>query len=381
MKIEKTLGFKALGHGKALSEGQMAKINKFALVTLKEDQVYVRKYLMAHNGIDRDNERFHEDMLEDFAKTLPGKGFFVEGHPSSWSGKGGPGEGRYYDAYTEEMSAEQFTVLTGEEIKLPDGIKKAKVLWGEAYLLKLESNSDTLAKIDGGIYSYVSIGFKAPIFDVTDERGNRNYAEYRPKGEAMEGSLVWLGAQPGASVMKNVNTNANVETHDRASLPMDHGTILEGREMKEFLKKLSEKIGKAFSEERAVDEIASLITEKDTRIKELEPHAVDGKAYRKHLIDDVLKYGALIDEVHSDAEAQKKEAEFLNGWPIDRVKATRDKYETRARVKFPDTFTFRGKDETDRQGMDKEGKRQQVITGKKDYTSPQHNELFETVGK
>lgn len=376
MKIAKTLGFKALGYGKALSEGQLAKINQFALVPLKEDQVYVRKYLMAHNGIDRDNERFHEDMLEDLARTLPGKGFFVEGHPSSWSGKGGPGEGRFFTASTEEMSPEQFKELTREEMQLPDSIKKAKVLWGEAYLLKLESNSDTLAKIDGGIYSYVSIGFKAPIFDVTDERGSRKFGEYRPRGEAMEGSLVWLGAQPGASVMKN----ANVETHGRASL-QDNTPISEEKKMKEFLKKLSEKMGKAFSEEQAVDEIASLISEKDMKIRELEPHAADGKVYRKHLIDDVLKYGALIDEIPTDAEAQKKEAEFLNGWPIDRVKATRDKYETRARVKFPDMFTFKAKDETDRQGKDKEGKRQQVITGKKDYTSPQHNELFETVGK
>jgi len=379
MEITKTLGFKALGHGKTLSEGQLVKINKFALVPLKEEQVYARKYLMAHNGIDRDNERFHEDILSDFAKTLPGKGFFVEGHPSSWSGRGGPGEGRFYDASVEEMSPGQFKELTGEEMRLPDGITKARVLWGEAYLLKLDSNSDMLAKIDGGIYSYVSIGFKAPIFDVTDERGNRKFGEYRPMGEAMEGSLVWLGAQPGASVMKSGKAPLNPPVN--VGKELEGKNILEGRKMKEFLKKLSEKLGKAFSEERAVDEIASLITEKDTRIKELEPHAVDGKAYRKHLIDDVLKYGALIDEVHSDAEAQKKEAEFLNGWPIDRIKSTRDKYETRARVKFPDKFTFKAKDETDRQGMDKEGKRQQVITGKKDYTSPQHNELFETVGK
>lgn len=377
MKTEKTLKFKALGHGKALSGKALEKINKLALVPLNEDQVYVRKYLMAHNGIDRDNERFHEDLLEDFATTLTGKGFFVEGHPSSWSGKGGPGEGRFFDAYTEEMPPEKFKELTGEEIKLPDNVKKAKVLWGEAYLLKLESNSDTLAKIDGGIYSYVSIGFKAPNFDVTDDRGNRIYAEYRPKGEAMEGSLVWLGAQPGASVMKNVHAGAQ----NLASLQEENTITLEGRKMKEFLKRLSEKIGKAFSEECAVDEIASLISEKDAKIKEFEPMAADGKSYRKHLIDDLLKYGTLIDEVPTDADAQKKEAEFISTWPIDRIRMLKDKYEVKAREKFPDRFAIKTKDETDRKEKQKQGEKQKQTTGKKDYTSPLYNELFETIGK
>lgn len=374
MKIEKTFSFKALGAGKAVSDDQIAKINKFALVQLKPEQVYVRRYLVAHNGIDRDNERFSEDLLKDFTATLPGKGFFVEGHPSSWSGKGQPGEGRFYDASTEEMTPEEFKNITHEEITLPEGITKAKVLWGDAYLLKLDSNADTLAKIDAGIYSFVSIGFKAPLVDVTDKNGNVIYGEYKSKGQAMEGSLVWLGAQQGASAMKNAGKGGGTP-------PLQDNLILEGRKMKEFLKRLSEKIGKAFSEEQAVDEIASLITEKDAKIREMEPHAADGKAYRKHLVDDLLKYGALIEEVPTDAESQKKEMEFVSGWPIDRIKSLRDKYKARARSKFPDKFTFKGKDEADRQAKDGDGKKHQQATGRKDYTTPQHNELFETVGK
>lgn len=371
--LTKTIKFISLGAGKSIPDKQMEKINKFALVPLKEEQVYVRRYLMAHNGIDRDNERFAEDLLNDFSRTLPGKGFFVEGHPSSWSGKGGPGEGLYFDAYNEEMSPEQFKELTGEDIKLPEGITKAKVLFAESYMPKLESNSDTRINIDAGIYRHKSIGFKAPIFDVTDEHGNRKYGEYRSKGEAMEGSLVWLGAQQGASAMKAYNSAE--ENAERDNL------ILEEKKMKEFLKRLSEKIGKALSEEQAVEEIASLVAQKDTTICALEPHAADGKAYRKHLVDDLLKYGALIDEVPADAVAQQKEADFISAWPIDRIKSLRDKYESRARAKFPDKFTFKGKDETDRQVKDGDGKKNQQLIGRKDYTTPQHNELFETVGK
>lgn len=373
MKTAKTFNFKALGAGKVVSDDQIAKINKFALVQLKPEQVYVRRYLMAHNGIDRDKERFAEDLLNDFAATLPGKGFFVEGHPSSWSGKGQPGEGRFYAAATEEMTPEEFKNITHEEITLPEGINKAKVLWGDAYLLKLDSNADTLAKIDAGIYSFVSIGFKASLVDVTDKNGNVIYGEYKSKGQAMEGSLVWLGAQQGASAMKAHNSAA--ESAERDNL------ILEGKKMKEFLKRLSEKIGKAFSEEQAVEEIASLVAQKDAKIRELEPHAADGMAYRKHLVGDLLKYGALIDEMPADAVAQQKEADFISAWPIDRIKSLHDKYESRARAKFPDKFTFKGKDETDRQEKDGNGKKNQLVTGKKDYTTPQHNELFETVGK
>ncbi len=366
MKIAKATYFKAFGSGKTIPEDQLAKINKYALVPLTQEQVYARKYLMAHNGIDRDVERFHEDLLEDFAKSLQGKGFFVEGHPSSWSGKGGPGEGRFFDTTTEEMTPERFEELTGEKIKLPDGVKMVKVLWGESYLLKLDSNTDTLAKIDGGIYSYVSIGFKAPRFDVTDDRGNYLYGEYRPRGEALEGSLVWLGAQPGASVMKYSGCKNNQ---------------MEGKYMKEFLKKLSEKMGKTFSEEHAVDEIANLIAEKDQKIKTLEPFADDGKAYRKHLVDDVLRFGVMINEIPTDEDGQKKEENFIKGWPIDRIKTLRDKYETRAREKFPDKFTFKSKDENDRQSKEKEGEKHKPSTSRKDYSSSVDNELFETVGK
>ena len=376
MKTAKTINFKALGAGKAVSDDQIAKINKFALVELKPEQVYTRSYLMAHNGIDRDKERFSEDILKDFSITLPGKGFFVEGHPSSWSGKGQPGEGRFYDAHIKEMTPEEFKNITNEEIKLPEGVKMAKVLWGDAYLLKLDSNTDTLAKIDAGIYSYVSIGFKAPLVDVTDKNGNVIYGEYRSKGEAMEGSLVWLGAQPGASAMKQCESCK----HHKLVPDLDRGSeiLLEGKNM---LKKLGEIIGKTLTEESAASEVQKAITDRDAKIRELEPHAAEGKAYRKHLIDDILKYGTLIEEIPTDGDAQKKESEFYATWPIDRIKVLKDKYETRARQKFPDKFTFQTKDESNRQEHAEGGKKKQETTGKKDYTSPEHNELFATIGK
>ncbi|MDP2167972.1 MAG: hypothetical protein Q8J64_06550 [Thermodesulfovibrionales bacterium] len=338
MKISKTFGLKGLGTGKPVTPEQLAKINSYALVPLTAEQVHVRRYLMAHNFIDRDNERFHEDLLSQFAATLPGKGFFVEGHPG-YAGGLGPGEGRFFDASTEEMTPERFKELTGESAKLPAGVSMVKALFGDVYVLKLESNADTLAKIDAGIYNHISIGFDAPFLSVTDERGNHIYGEYRPNGEALEGSLVWLGAQPGASAQKSAGI-AGQKTD--GGHPPDKGGI-----MKELLERLSKVFGKVFTETGIVDEVKVFLGEKDAKISELMPLAEDGRAYRKGLVDDALKFGTLIGEYSTDGSAQEAEGKFLATLPIDRLKAMRDKFELAARVQFP-YADFKGKDETDR---------------------------------
>lgn len=366
----KTLTLNKAFSGAPSADNKLEKINGYALTPLTEEQVYARKYLMAHNGIDRDVERFSDELLDDFAATLSGKGFFVAGHPSSWSGTGGPGEGRFFNAYTEQMTPEQFAALTGEQIKLPDGTMTVKVLWGESYVLKLDSNKDTIAKIDAGIYSFVSIGFKAPYVEITDDRGNFLYGEYKSKGEALEGSLVWLGAQPGAMAKDHSHTDKEKENEKGGK-----------NIMKDFIEKLKKVFNKAFTEEGVVDEIRTMVEEKDAKIRELTPLADEGKAFRKSLVDDTIRYGVMLDEIKTETEEQKKEADFLATLPIERLKTMRDKFEKTAREKFPDKFTFAGKDTSDREKTGEAAKKKAATTGKKDYTSPEHNELFETIGK
>lgn len=384
-KVAKTLGFKALGDGKDVSAGQLAKINKLANVPLKAEQVYVRRYLMAHNGIDRDNERFSEDLLEEFSKTLTGKGFFVKGHPSSWNGDGGPGEGRYFDSSTQEMTPAEFKKQTGEKINLPKGVKTVKVLWGDSYLLKLDSNTDMLAKIDAGIYPFTSIGFNAPYKYVKDKNDQFLYGEYRAGGEALEGSLVWLGAQPGAGAMKS---KTKTESDKKQKERKDGGEM----ELNDFFNSLNKVLGinKTITEKTVLEEIETFKTAKEDKIKELEEEngglkqkAADGDSYRKSLVDDAIRFGAMIKEYSDKEDEQKKEAEFLATWPIERLKSHRDKYEKRAREQFPTDSTFKSKDETDRQTSAAAGK---VKTdtgkkGKKDLTIPANNELFNTLAK
>jgi len=155
--------------------------------------------------------------------------------------------------------------------------------------------------------------------------------------------------------------------------------------MKEFLLKLGKVLGlsKALEDtDTAIDSIKNLLSEKDSRIKELEPQAADGKAYRDNLVADAVKFAALVGEVADDEKAKKDEEDFLKTLPIARLKSQRDKYEAKAREKFPTHSVFTGKDQTDREKRGKEGEqRSQETKGKKDFSRPEHNELFGTVGR
>jgi hypothetical protein len=237
-----------------------------------------------------------------------------------------------------------------------------------------ESSGEWLKWIDGGITRHCSIGFAAagcnPIRK--EPNGPALYWEYTTPGEALEGSLVWLGAQPGATAQKSAK-DANHKDEGEST-------------MKKLLALLGGILAKNFAdettEEQVVEAIKSALTAKEAEVRaELKTAVEDGKAYRKSLVDDVLKFGALIDEVPADADAQKKEADFLATLPIDRLKMQREKFETRAREKFPTHAVFTGKDQGNRDEQQEQGKEKAKANGKKDFSSPADNELFASVGK
>jgi hypothetical protein len=364
----KVLSAKPMGAGKELSGDQLAKINAFARKPLTQEQVFYVPLLMAHNGIDRDNERFDEELLHIFADTLVGKGFFVHGHPSGWSGSGGPGEGLHFDARVEQMTPEEFKEKTGEEIRLPDGLDTVHALMSDAYILTLPGNSDTRAKIDAGIIRFSSIGFNAPLYSITDDNGNHIYGEYRPKGEALEGSLVWLGAQPGAGVTKDFKGGTNPpETNDEGGKA----------KMKILAQRLSKEVGREFTAEDLGDEILAYIAEMKEKVAASTAAAKDGEAYREILIEDAIHYGAMIGDIPTSEAAQRKEAEFIKTWPLGRIKFLRDKYEKTARKMYPDKFTIQGKEQMDRERQAREAERRALPTGKKDLADARNNPLLQ----
>lgn len=167
---------------KTLSPGDLDVINSYALKPLEADAIAVYESKVANNQVDRDGERFHEEVLQDLAHTLPGKSLLI-GH--NW---GPPGIGRFFKASTVEQ----------------DG-----VMWLMAsfYLLKV-GNETLIQNIDAGIVWAMSIGFFCPdLMMITGHDGELMFAEYRrgpngEKAEAIEASLVFLGSQFDSSVVK-----------------------------------------------------------------------------------------------------------------------------------------------------------------------------------
>ncbi len=166
------------------------------------EEVLVVNALLAHTRKDRSHEKFTKAYLDRFAETLPGKGLLI-GHNYEHSPVG-----RWIDA---EVRA------AGNDHEL-----HAKFY--------VKSTSDMAGDIRLGIAKDVSIGFipDQRLCDLCGKDYESGYSsregcqhqagtEYdgklceltyggdTRKVEALEGSLVWLGCQPGAGVTGNTS--------------------------------------------------------------------------------------------------------------------------------------------------------------------------------
>lgn len=343
---QKYFGIKA-AQGAEVTPEILAKINKYSLRELTAEEVFVRKYLMAHNAVDRDNERFPEALIDDFAATLPGKSL-LNGH-DRWSLP----LGLYFDATTEEITKEQFRALTGEEARLPDDISMVKILWGWIYMLKAEFNEAMTSNIDAGIYRHASIGFRASdIHPVKGPYENILYWEYSPPGEALEGSIVWLGAQPGATAQKRHSGDdpgSHTPQHNDVIRQKQKGGIHEMDKVFKILQRLFP--GKTFTEDGLGDElkaaldahaktasdeaVATAVKPLNEKITELSPLAADGKVYRNGLVTQYVTLKAKLGEVAETPEAQDKVKAVASGYPIDFLKSETDALQKRVEEKFP----------------------------------------------
>jgi len=159
------------------------------------EDVLIGSAKLAHDQYDRSSERFTEAYLQRFAETLPGKAL-LEGHNYEKSPSG-----RWFDANVQQDAA-------------------GKYLAAKFYV---KAKSDIAEDIRLGIAKDVSIGFKpdqlicdmcsAPVWgaksdcqhfpgqDYDGKTATATYGGDVKRVEALEGSLVWLGCQPGAQVM------------------------------------------------------------------------------------------------------------------------------------------------------------------------------------
>ncbi len=300
-------------------ENDLALINSFTLREFKADELYMRTMYLAHNAIDRDGEVIDTALIDNLATTLPGKGFFVK-HPASWDGDSGPGEGRFFKAEKITMSQEEARELLREPTLEFVGDEQATLLQASFYMSRAAGGDNLIAKIDAGIAGDVSIGFnyaeRTPI-----KRPDESVMAYRlhSPGQAYEGSLVWLGAQPGARIHKQAST------HDNEGGSMEL-TAKEAKELKDKYDALKAKHAELADKQPELQAAATeLKTLKDalgdTSVDALKAQAEVGQQYHKALVDDVVAAERLAGLIEGDDEATVKTAkESYADWPVERLK-------------------------------------------------------------
>lgn len=278
------------------TDAQLSLINGYTLRPFAVDELVVREYLLAHNCIDRDRECFDEALLQDFSRTLPGKGVFIR-HPGGWDGDSGPGEGRVFQSSLETMSLEAArTLLREPTLALPPDRTTVTVLKASAYFARTDDNTALFTKMDAGIVSDVSIGFNATDRErIKQGDVEINVWRYTGPGEALEMSHVWLGAQPGARATKALNPQSPEEpTMD----PKDSQAA-------DALKAAQPKAAQLDAIKTALGADAALADDAVALAALVEA----GKAHRDDLVDTVVKAerlsGALLDTEAAVSAAKK----------------------------------------------------------------------------
>jgi len=176
-------------------------INRFARRPLAADEVYVGESDLCNDRVDRAFERFTPQVLQDFAESLPGKSLLA-GHDH-----GSLPMGLWFDA---RLRRDEHAVTH---------------LRPSYYIVKTRDNEHHRTQLDGGVYRYASIGFRAQdlvcdicgkswfgwecqhypgkAYDVGGQRvvATAHYmrSDAQP-AEAVEGSMVYLGCQYDAEL-------------------------------------------------------------------------------------------------------------------------------------------------------------------------------------
>lgn len=305
----KTVTLKAVKSDGTPSEDQLKLINQYTLKDLSAEELYTRTTILAHNAIDRDNEVFDDALLEQFVRTLPGKGLFNK-HPMGWDGDSGPGMGRWYSARILDVTIDEARTLTREDLKFPPGTERAKLLETSYYLPRSRKNEDLVIDIDAGVASDVSIGFRAAQrTDITDGQGNVIARRLHAPGEALEASLVWLGAQPGARTVKNLKTDSNEEDQPMAMTPEEKQAFDQARaDAKAQADKVTELQPKATAYDTIKQAVGDDLSDQD--VIELAKHAKD---LRGKMIEEIISAKRLKGLIRDDDTTAMDEIKSFYG--------------------------------------------------------------------
>lgn len=269
----------------AATDTQLAAINAHTLRPFTADELVVREFVLAHNCIDRDGECFDEGLLQDFAKSLPGKGIFVK-HPTGWDGDSGPGEGLVFAARLETVALDGAREMLREPaLKLPPDRSIVTLLVAEGYFVKTPENTGLLTKMEAGIAAFVSIGFSAGsrVRLVGSDGIEMNAWRWVGPGEAHEMSLVWLGAQPGARAIKQASPRKETTDMD----PIQKPSISD-----EQLKTLRDEHQQFGQKAAKFDAVAAALGDANAKLldnpAEIASLVAAGKAHRDELVERLV---------------------------------------------------------------------------------------------
>ena len=220
MKITKE-GFAA--PGEALSEQELAEINRWAKKPLTAEEVFTFSLILCDNEVDRDFESFSEDTLTQLGELFVGK-TGISDH--EW--KSGNQVARIYR--TEIQREPEKTTALGEEYVC---------LRAWAYMLRSEANRQFIADIEGGIKKEVSVGCAvgesrcSVCGELTGTCEHIRGQEYGGKlccgvlsgaVDAYEWSFVAVPAQRNAGVVKGFDVSKGL----RAFVESETGRALAG---------------------------------------------------------------------------------------------------------------------------------------------------------
>lgn len=188
----------------AVTEEEMALVNRYARRTLKAEEVYLFSVALCDNDIDRDHERFTIEALFELEKLFVGKTGIVDHDPSAKNQKA-----RIISCHVEAM--EGCRTAMGDQLFC---------LTARAYIVRTPGNRELIEAIDAGIVKEVSVGCSMgrTLCSVchkdmrSQECRHRKGAEYNGElcyGElcdaqdAYEFSFVAVPAQRNAGVLKS----------------------------------------------------------------------------------------------------------------------------------------------------------------------------------
>lgn len=343
----------------------MAKVNKFTRRELTADEVYIFPVVMCDNELDRDNEHFTVEALNQLAEKFIGKTVICD-----------------HSAKNANQTARIFSteVVHTPSVKTFDG-QDLYQLTGKAYMLKNESTQPIIDNIEAGIYKEVSVNC-AVASQKCNICGQEYYGDdcihfrgrmYDSKKcvlalsdvtDAYELSFVAVPAQPGAGVtkwytgndaLKEKGMNKNMNEYAKvkpmlAELGVDLDGIAksEGKTENELpsleailtavKKNFSSKNEEAFLTADAVKSAAGKDMTSDEvieLIKSANESAEKAKLYdeiKSKAIDNAIKSGV---KAKGEAFADERYRKIFASFSVDEVNAQADEWENEAKSLIP----------------------------------------------